>query len=134
MRIDLSQVDVTAIRKVESAYDSAWNDADLASLGACFTNDAVVVNPRGEVAIGARDIAERIGAFLHSEGRGSRHESEIVRVSMLGADVALVDGIARIVGAEGSDRFEHAFTDVLVRRDGRWLLAHVRAYGLRVGS
>jgi hypothetical protein len=45
-------------------------------------------------------------------------------------DVAIVDGVARVTGLPGTaPELTHAFTDVLVRRGGRWWISDVRAYG-----
>lgn len=124
-----SQADIDAVRAVEAAYDAAWTSGDLVSLLRCFADDAVLVNPRGEVAVWLEQIRERLGAFLQGEAKGSRHASRITRISFVTADVAVVDGEAHLQGgAEWS--MVHRYTDVVVRRDGRWLLAHVRAYAL----
>lgn len=136
-RVASSEHDLEAIRAVESAYDAAWRQGDLESLLACFTEDAVVVSPRGEVAARIAEIRDRLGGFLRGPARGSSHTSRLVRVSLVTADVAVVDGEARVEGAGAefaSGSLVHRFTDVLVRRNGRWVIAHVRAYGLVEGD
>ena len=124
--------DEAAVRAVEAAYDRAWAAGDLDAVLACFVDDAVLVNPRGQVAIGAREVRAALSGFLSGEGRDTEHESVITRVSFVGRDVAVVDGhaVIRRRGAAGSGPpFEHPFTDVLVRTDrGGWAIAHVRAY------
>ncbi|HVL81640.1 MAG TPA: SgcJ/EcaC family oxidoreductase [Actinomycetota bacterium] len=119
------------IRAVEDAYDAAWNAGDVASLIACFADDAVLVNPRGERAIGHAEIQRQLGAFLEGEARGWLHFSDLMSIWFVTPDVAVVDGEARLGSALGGGSVRHRFTDVLVRRDGRWVIAHVRAYGLR---
>jgi ketosteroid isomerase-like protein len=54
-------------------------------------------------------------------------------VRFVSADVALVDGEAVIEGFRTTagtvmPPLRHRFTDVLVKEDARWLVAHVRAY------
>jgi uncharacterized protein (TIGR02246 family) len=83
------QVDVPAVLATEAAYDTAWNAGDIDGLVACFADDAVLVNPRGEIAVGAQQIRERLGAFLHGDAKGSRHASRAVRVSFVSPDVAV---------------------------------------------
>ena len=122
--------DADAVLAVEAAYDAAWSAGDEEALARCFAHDAVLVNPHGEVAVGIAVIRERLGAFLRGAARGSRHASRAARVSFVTADVAVVDGEARLELAAPAGALVHRFTDVLVRRDGRWLIAHVRAYGL----
>lgn len=117
-----------AIRAAEAAYDSAWNAGDIESLIACMRPDAVLVNPRGEVAAGADQIREALGNFVRGEAAGSRHESELQHITSVRDDVAVVDGRAVLRGGALGEGFEHRFTDVLVQDDGRWLISQVRAY------
>ena len=121
------------VRAVEAAYDRAWCAGDLDGIMRCLTHDAVLVNPRGEVAIGTDDIRGALDTFLAGEAAGSEHESTLERISFLTDDIAVVDGRAVIsLPTEESDRrtLEHVFTDILQRTDGAWRIAHIRAYGL----
>jgi uncharacterized protein (TIGR02246 family) len=121
--------DEERIREVESAYDRAWGCSDVEALVACFTADAVLVNPRGEVARGTGEIGEALGSFLRGPAKDSIHESQIIQIHFATADVAIVDGEASISGDSGSP-ITHRFTDILVRKEGTWRIAHVRAYFL----
>lgn len=67
--------DEESIREVERTYDRAWAASDIAAMVDCFAADAVLVNPRGEVARGIEQIREILTAFLHGPARGSIHES-----------------------------------------------------------
>lgn len=126
---DMSQSDDMAVRAVEAAYDRAWSAGDLEALLACMVDDAVLIDPRGEIAAGAGEIRTALGAFLSGEAKDSVHESAIRNVFFVGDDVAVVDGRAEI-RKRGSERplFEHPFTDVVVRTASGWAIAHVRAY------
>lgn len=119
-----------AVRAVESAYDRAWCSGDVGSLLRCMRSDAVLINPRGEVAHGSEEIGEALGGFVHGEAAGSTHESHVERVTFVRDDVAVVDGRAFIRGGGLIADVEHRFTDVLVREGGRWLISQVRAYAL----
>lgn len=120
------------VRAVEAAYDRAWDEGDLAGVLACLAEDVVLVSPRDEVARGVEEARLLLGCFLRGPAAGSVHSSEIVDVALVTDDVAVVDGVATVdAGAlDGSSVVRHRFTDVLVRRGGRWVIAHVRAYGL----
>lgn len=123
--------DERAIRAVEAAYDAAWGAGDIDGLLDCLTEDAVLVNPRGAVARGHAEIRRELGGFLKGQAAGSKHSSVVSRVEFVTADVAVVDGAAVIEGADRSGMsLIHGYTDVLVRRGGAWLIAHIRAYGL----
>ena len=62
---------------------------DVARLLACLTDDAVLVNPRGETARGHTEIKRELGALLDGRGRGSKHVSSISRVAFVTPDVAV---------------------------------------------
>lgn len=120
--------DREGVLAVEAAYDAAWNAGDVDALADCFAEDAVLVNPRGQVTAGRPEIRERLGEFLRGEARGSRHTSRATRVPFVAPDVAIVDGEALITGAAPFGAIEHRFTDVIVRAGDRWVIAHIRAY------
>lgn len=123
--------DDAAIRAVEAAYDRAWGDGDIVSLVACLAEDAVVVNPRGELARGHAEITRVLGEFLNGPAKGSKHRSLVSSVDFITEDVAIIDGEARIEDLAPHDgTLVHHFTDVMVRRNGAWTIQHVRAYAL----
>jgi uncharacterized protein (TIGR02246 family) len=126
-----------AIRALEAAYDDAWNRGDVDALIACFTDDALIVDPRGGVTRGHDDIRRLLSPMLGPSGGGSTHNSEIVRVEFVTPEVALVDGRAHITGLpeeQDAKGLVHRFTDVLAWRDGRWKIAHIRACPLEPGT
>ncbi len=121
--------DEERVREVELAYDRAWIAADIDAVLACLTDDAVVVTPRGEVAHGKAEFRELLSAFLNGPAHGSVHESRIVRIDFVTADVAIVSGEASIYTPErlGALAVTHRFTDILVHKQGSWKIAHIRA-------
>ena len=118
------------IRNTEAAYDHAWQQGDIDGLVACLTKDAVLINPRGGIAIGHDEIRKHLGEFLAGPARGSKHTSRLIRISFVTDHVAIVDGEALIEGVEidGSTTFKHFFTDILVRSGDDWLIDQIRAY------
>jgi uncharacterized protein (TIGR02246 family) len=74
------QVDLAAVLATEAAYDDAWNAGDVDGLIACFADDAVLVNPRGEIAVGTQEIRERLGSFLQGDANGSAYQPGRPRV------------------------------------------------------
>lgn len=124
------QRDEEAIRKVEAAYDQAWRNGDVENVVACLTKDALLVNPRGEVASGHDEIRNLLSEFLSGPAKGSKHTSRITRIVFITNDVAVVDGEAVIEGMDSveSSTLTHRFTDILVRTEGGWLISQVRAY------
>ena len=115
-----------AIRAVEEAYDAAWNRGDARALADALAEDAIVVNPRGGVAVGKAEFERIITEVLAGAFRGSTHTSRITRIHYPIDGVAIVDGEASI--RSGGATMVHSFTDVMIRRDGGWQISDVRAY------
>jgi uncharacterized protein (TIGR02246 family) len=131
-------VDEAAIRALEADYDHAWDAADIDGLITHFAADALIIDPFGGTSSGSAEIARLLGALLEGPGRGSTHAGTILGVHFVTDDVALADGEAVIDGlrtaGEGSPTVvRHRFTDVLVRRDGVWRIAQIRAYAFLDG-
>jgi uncharacterized protein (TIGR02246 family) len=121
------------VRALESRYDEAWSAGDVARLVSFFVPGAVIVTPYGDVWTGVREIEEGLRAVMAQPSR-DRHASTITAVHFVTGDVAVVDGQAVLDAAVEPVRNEaealaHSFTDVVVKRDGHWRIAHVRAYG-----
>ena len=115
-----------AVRAVEEAYDAAWNRGDARAVVDALQSDAIVVNPYGAVAVGKAEFERLLTDVLAGVFRGSTHTSRIIHIHYPTDGVAVVDGEATI--RNEAKTFVHSFTDVLVRRDGRWWISDVRAY------
>ena len=124
------QPDEELIRKTEAAYDHAWQLGDIEGVMVCFTDDALLISPRGDVAFGKEQIRDLFSGFLGGEAKSTKHTSRITRINFVTDDVAVVDGEAFIEGAENLSATvtHHRFTDILVRNEETWLIAHIRAY------
>ncbi len=120
------------IRKTEATYDQAWKHGDIEGIMSCFSHDAILISPRGDVAIGTEQIRSLLSNFLEREAQSTTHTSQINRISFVTDEVAVVDGDAYIQGTEKlshSDK-HHSFTDILVRSGETWLITHIRAYAV----
>ena len=126
--------DEAAIRAIEAAYDQAWNRGDAEALVSSMIDDAIVVNPRGQVANGKAEFERVISTLFADEFKDTKHETTISRIHFPANDVAVVDGEASVIAAPPAERMTVKFTDVMIRRDGRWMLADVRAYVLLPGT
>ncbi|WP_374711255.1 SgcJ/EcaC family oxidoreductase [Caldilinea sp.] len=70
-----SPEDEAAIRSVEAAYDAAWQAGDVEAILACLTEDAVLINPRGDIARGRSQIRRELESVLRGSGPGiNAHE------------------------------------------------------------
>jgi uncharacterized protein (TIGR02246 family) len=120
--------DEVEIRAIEASYDSAWSSADMVGLMSVLEPDVVIIDPMGGMSVGASEAQRLLQNFLSGPGLDSTHTSRFKRVSFVSDDVALFDGEATIEGPHLSKPLVHDFTDVFVRRDGQWRIAHIRAY------
>lgn len=121
------------IRAVEADYDDAWTAGDIDRLLSLLTPDAVIVNPYGAIARGTAEIGVMLRGVRDADDPSSTHTSVVKAVHFVTDDVALADGeatIERIVlpGHDTAGTFTHSYTDVLVKRDGVWRIAQIRAY------
>lgn len=124
------QLDEERIRRTEVNYDHAWQKGDIEGVVACFANDALLISPRGDMAVGTEEIRNLFSEFLGTEAKGTKHTSRIIRISFVTDDVAVVDGEAFIEGAENLSATDthHRFTDILIRSGDVWLISQIRAY------
>lgn len=117
---------------LERAYDEAWTAGDLARVLRCFTSDAVIISPYGDLMTGVAEIHEGLRSVMAEPSRRV-HASTIDAVYLVTTDVAVVDGHAVLDAggdqAQADQQLVHRFTDILVNLNGAWLIAHVRAYG-----
>ena len=98
---------------------------------AAFTPEAVIINPLGQPARGRAEIERVLGVFL--EGPAAYEHSVAGGVRDAGTSPSSMGKpLERAAGPEGAltPLLVHRFTDVAVKQDGTWLLAHVRAYVL----
>lgn len=123
------QTDEELVRKTEAAYDEAWLRGDIDGILSHFTDDALLISPRNDVAVGKAEIRNLFQNLLTGEARNSKHTSRITRINFVSDDVAVVDGVATIEGASNlpATLTQHRFTDILVRKGEVWLIAHIRA-------
>lgn len=126
------ELDEQLIRKTEASYDSAWKQGNIEGLMVCFTNDAILISPRGDKAFGAEQIRKLFSDFLSREAKATKHTSRITRITFVTDDVAVVDGEAIIEGAEdlATAVKHHRFIDVLVRKGNSWLISQLRAFAI----
>jgi len=123
-------LDEERIRETEVAYDHAWQQGDIEGIMVCFTEDAVLISPRGDVAIGTEQIHNLFSDLLGDEAKNTKHTSRITRISFVTDEIAVVDGEAFIEGLENLSATvkHHRFMDILVRNGDVWLIAQIRAY------
>ena len=123
--------DRTAILAVEEAYDEAWNHGEAEKVASFFTHDAIIVNPHGEVAEGKTEFENLLTQLFYGRFKDSTHRSTILRIHFPKENVAVVDGeatVKEIIELGKTAKTIVRFTDVMIKEDGKWLIADTRAY------
>ncbi|GIE88276.1 SgcJ/EcaC family oxidoreductase [Actinoplanes regularis] len=114
--------DLRAIDDVLAAVARAWDAADADSYGRCFTADASYVTFVGTAYQGRADITESHRALFKAFTKGTRMESETVRVTFLGPDTAVVIGRGDTVKGR-RPALSKVQTYTLVREADGWRIA-----------
>ena len=143
LSIDRSETDSPLISAEEEVkhVESEWGDAferhDVATLDRLMANEYFLTDPLGIV----RSKAETLAAIQQNEVRFQSTASDDVNVRVNG-DTAVVTGRSTFRGRYRgwSMAGKYQYTDVLVKRSGRWraVASHITALGtgpfrLRVG-
>ena len=119
MPVHATDADVREITRLEDAWRQARIDGDVAFLETFYAKEFRVQNMAGEVQSRADDI----GMFARRDIRPEYIRHGPLDISVYG-DTAIVTGRDELKGTYRGTPGTLAlrFTDVLVRRDGRWQL------------
>ena len=113
-----------AIRKATDAYVEAFNKGDVNGVLAIWTDDADYVDEAGKAIKGRKALLAMYQKSLQ-ENKGLKVRIKTTAIRFLKDDIAMQDGDAFLAHASGETEIS-PFTAVWIRKDGRWLLAHLR--------
>jgi uncharacterized protein (TIGR02246 family) len=112
------------VQDAPTAFQAAWNSHDMASLGALFDDDASFVNRFGHYVRGVEAIIAMhapIHAGIYSD---STLENELIDVTPIGADAAIVHFWSRLTTGAAHPAGPHAVDTlilaVLTRHGEAW--------------
>jgi uncharacterized protein (TIGR02246 family) len=125
--------DDAAIKERLAAFEAVWNNFDPAALAAMFDKEGDLINPMGVHAKGPEAIQKLIGEEHGRVFKNTTYSHSDVRIQWATPDVAIADVTGKISGMRTADGaaapdFEHHVTWVLVKKDGKWLVAAARPY------
>jgi uncharacterized protein (TIGR02246 family) len=120
--------DEEEIRKVETGLQEAWNHHDMKAWASFFTPDADFVNVAGWWWKSRAEIEKKhteIHAYIFRDSTLSVDE---VHTKFLTPEIAIVHMTWTLVGHRNPDGTpgqprKGIFTEVLQKRDGKWLIA-----------
>jgi uncharacterized protein (TIGR02246 family) len=115
------------IRDLVDAFAKAYSIPDLNALAACFTDEADVVDSAGESTRGKAAVVQMYASSLE-ENPNLKLEPKVQEIRFLTPDVARVEGQTRLSTDAGDASEFTRFSSLVVRRDGKWLVAEIREY------
>ncbi|HKV05129.1 MAG TPA: SgcJ/EcaC family oxidoreductase [Candidatus Acidoferrales bacterium] len=127
-----SASDQKAIREVESRWEKAWNEGDVAAMTRDFATDADAVNLAGEWFKGRAPFAQSIEELHADKAKGSVWQTEQTSVKFLTPEIAIVHVLTNSHGEHNPDGSlrpprRAILTRVEVKRDGKWLIVASQA-------
>lgn len=109
---------------VPGTFQDAWNNHDMQALGALFHEDATFVNRFGHYVRGAEEIVKMHAPIHASIYSDSTLANELVDVTPVGADAAIVHFWSRLSAGAAHPAGAHAVDTmilaVLTRQAGAW--------------
>lgn len=122
---DVGSPETDAIRQCIEAYTNAYNAHDAQALADLWAEDAEYLNQEtGETLQGRATIAAMFQTMF-DEGDADHLEVAVKSIRLITPDVALEDGEATLVSADGEGSHS-TYTAVHVKKDGAWHLTSVR--------
>ncbi|MEM1303753.1 MAG: SgcJ/EcaC family oxidoreductase [Planctomycetota bacterium] len=110
------------LRTSFAAYLDAFNEGDAAKVAAFWAPDAVSLNEEtGQRTEGREAILEDMRAFF-AESLGARLTGELQSLRQVAPTVVIAEGVAT-VAQPGGEATPSAFTVVMVKQDGGWLIS-----------
>ena len=117
--------DETAIRAHVAAYQVAINERDGVAVGALFATDGDFVFFDGPRVVGRDAVRQSTETALASWPATMQFTLSVTGIRFLRPDLAIVETLAHF--SEGDMRSNRG-TSVVVRREGKWLIAALRVF------
>jgi uncharacterized protein (TIGR02246 family) len=122
---DPNAADRAAIGQLAAAYVAAFQAEDAKALAAFWTPDGDLTDLAGRTLTGREAIATSF-AELFAENQGLTLRIEVGSLRFPVPGTAIEDGVTSVLAPGSSVPKRARYTNTLVRRDGKWLLASVR--------
>lgn len=127
----MDSADRTAIEELLARQGAAWAAGDAEAFGADVVDGVVFTNILGMFSIGRGPFVGQHAHIFSTIYQGSRMTQEVVAITPVRADVAIVDTLARLVDAPhrppGIELIDGAvltrLEQVMVKEGGSWKVA-----------
>lgn len=116
---------IAEITKTAEAFVEAFHKGDAKAIAAFWTPDGDFINENSRVLKGRQAIEDSF-AQLFAANKGLKVRIDIASVRFPAPDLAIEDGTSTAVAPDGSTPSRARYTNVLIKKDGHWLLSSVR--------
>jgi uncharacterized protein (TIGR02246 family) len=113
------------ILKSADAFVQAFNKGDAKALAAFWTEKGEFTGSDGEKLVGHDAIEKELQA-LFDENKGVQLRIEVESIKFLSPDVAVEEGVSALLHADGTPPSHSRYTNIHVKKDGKWLLESVK--------
>jgi uncharacterized protein (TIGR02246 family) len=117
--------DESALNELSRAFRAAFNKGDAEAIAACSAFDGDRVGPGGQMSKGRGEIQKAYADFF-AHNKGATLNASFDSLRFITPEVAISDGYAEVTPAPEDGPSKVHGTVVLVKRNGKWLMAAVR--------
>jgi len=119
------EAEEAAIFKAAEGFVEAFHRGDAKAVAACWTADGDYVDDRGNHFAGREAIEKNFAQFF-AANKGLKIRIDMASLRFPADGVALEDGTSAVLAPDGSAPSRARYSNVLVKKDGQWLLSSVR--------
>ena len=118
--------DEKGVREAFAAYLRAFHARDAGAVAGLFAEDAALIDAEGNATRGRAAIQQQYAESFETSA-GLKAEATLKSIRFLTADVAQVEGTAKITTSEGLAS-SIRFSALGVKKEGKWQIAELRDY------
>src|SRR5881275_201670 len=113
------------ITKTAEAFVEAFHKGDAKAVAAFWTPDGDYVDENSRVLKGQKAIEDSF-AELFATRKGLKLRIDVASVRFPAPDLAIEDGTSTVFAPDGSAPSRARYSNVLIKKDGQWLLSSMR--------
>ena len=117
--------DEAALMKNAEAFVAAFNKGDARALAGYWTPEGDFTDQLGHKTVG-REAIEKLFAGFFAENKGLKLRIDVTGLRFVTPQVAIEDGTTSVIHPDGLPPARTRYTNVHVKKDGRWYLESVR--------
>ncbi len=125
--------DEAAIRASAKVFADAFTRGDAKAIAAMWTENGTLSDEQGQVFKGQKAIENEYADLFKAEPK-AKIEIAIQSIEFPAPNMAVEDGVARVISKQGAHPVASRYTAVHIRDDGKWRMATVRESAFELPS